>query len=80
MLKAYQKTSGEYSQAERDAIEQFTTADVEASRHDRLPDSPVYAVGFSPDGRRLAAGTASGIVLVHDVEPDGSNSSSPPRR
>jgi len=67
LLKAYEKTSGEYTKEEREAIERFTTEDVKLLHKLPFPSAPVYAVSFSPDGKRLAAGTGSGIVLVLDT-------------
>ncbi len=72
LLKAYQKTSGEYSQAERDAIEQFTTAGVKLLHKFPVPSgATVYATAFSPDGRHVAVGTSSGLVLLFNTV-DGS--------
>lgn len=67
LLKAYEKTSGEYTKEEREAIERFTTADVKLLHQLPFPSAPIYSVSFSPDGQRLAAGTGSGIVLVFDT-------------
>ncbi len=66
LLKAYEKTSGEYSAEERQAIEQFTTADIKRL-HAITFDTPIYSVRFHPDGQTVAAGTANGLVIVHDV-------------
>jgi len=68
LLKAYEKTSGEYTKEERDAIEKFTTADVKLLHRIPFTNAPIYSVSFSPDGRRLAAGTGSGLILVFDTE------------
>ncbi|MBL9128651.1 MAG: hypothetical protein JNL97_13435, partial [Verrucomicrobiales bacterium] len=68
LLKAYEKTSGEYTREEREAIEKFTTADIQALHRIPFPAAPVYCVRFSPDGRHLAAGTGTGIVLVYDTQ------------
>ncbi len=67
LLKAYEKTSGGYSKEEREAIEKFTTDGVKLLHTLNVP-AAVYAVAFSPDGRRLAAGTGTGLVLGLDVE------------
>lgn len=67
LLQAYRKTSGEYSQAEKDAIEQFTTRDVAVLQNLPFPQAPLYSVAFSPDGHRVAVGTGSGLVLIHSV-------------
>lgn len=68
LLKAYQKTSGEYTPAEREAIEQFTTAGVKLLHKFPVPaGASVYATAFSPDGRHVAAGTSSGLVLLFNT-------------
>ncbi|HAV61855.1 MAG TPA: hypothetical protein DCY13_05780, partial [Verrucomicrobiales bacterium] len=67
LLKAYEKTSGGYSAEERGAIEKFTTDGVKLLHRIDVP-AAVYAVSFSPDGRRLAAGTGAGIILGIDAE------------
>ncbi|MGE3310108.1 MAG: DUF1549 domain-containing protein [Limisphaerales bacterium] len=68
LLKAYEKTSGQYTKEEREAIERFTTADVKLLHKTVWPSAPIYSVAFSPDGRRLAAGTGSGLVLGFDTD------------
>ncbi|MBL9134527.1 MAG: DUF1549 domain-containing protein [Verrucomicrobiales bacterium] len=68
LLKAYQKTSGEYSAEEREAIQRFTTADVRLLHQLKIGTAPVYAIRFSPDGRRVAAGTGAGNILMIGVE------------
>lgn len=67
LLKAYEKTSGEYTTEEREAIRTFTTADVALAHRIPVSSAPVYAVRFSPDGQRLAAGTGTGVILLIDV-------------
>ena len=75
VLKAYQKTSGEYSAAEREAIEQFTTAGVKLLHHLTLPDgASVYALAFSPDGKHVAVGTSSGLILQFNAVEGGLDS------
>lgn len=68
VLKAYEKTSAEYSAEERAAIEKFTTAEVKRLHRVEVSEAPVYALAFSPDGRRVAAGTGAGRVLLIEVE------------
>jgi WD40 repeat protein len=68
LLKAYQKTSGEYTAEEREAIQRFTTADVKLLHHIAVGSAPVYTLSFSPDGRRVAAGTGAGNILMIGVE------------
>lgn len=67
LLKAYEKTSGGYSKEEREAIEKFTTDGVKLVHSFPVP-AAVYAISFSPDGKRLAAGTSTGLILGIDVE------------
>lgn len=67
LLKAYEKTSGGYSQEEREAIEKFTIEGVELL-HTLKVESPVYAVRFAPDGETVYAGTGDGRVLVLGVD------------
>jgi len=67
LLKAYEKTSGGYSKEEREAIEKFTTDGVKLVHSFKAP-AAVYAISFSPDGKRLAAGTSTGLILGMDVE------------
>jgi WD40 repeat protein len=71
LLEAYKKTSGEYSKEERDAIQNFTTAEVKLLHHIEVPTAPVYAVSFSPDGERIAAATGTGLILVFDAGTGG---------
>ena len=70
LLKAYEKTSGGYSKEELAAIEKFTTDGVKLLHHLDVP-SAVYAISFSPDGKRLAAGTSAGVILGINVETGG---------
>ena len=66
LLKAYEKTSGEYTREEREAIERFTTDGASLLHQIEVPGAPVYAVSFSPDGSRVAAGTGAGEILLID--------------
>lgn len=67
LLKAYEKTSGGYSKEEREAIEKFTTEGAKLL-HSLRVEAPVYAVRFSPDGKRLLAGTGGGEILGINTE------------
>lgn len=67
LIKAYEKTSGGYTKEEREAIEKFTTDGVKLVHSLPVPTA-VYAIRFSPDGKRLVAGTAHGVILGIDVE------------
>lgn len=66
ILKAYEKTSGEYTADERAAIEKFVTAEIKLLASVDVPNAAIYAVSFSPDGTRIAAAGSDGELRLID--------------
>jgi mono/diheme cytochrome c family protein len=67
ILKTYEKTIGEYSKEEKDAIEKFVTAHVRLQAAAVFTNAAVYAVAFSPDGTRVAAAGSDGRLHLIDA-------------
>jgi len=67
ILKAYEKTASDYSTEEKAAIEKFVTSEIKLAAAIPITNSAVYAIRFSPDGKRLAAAGADGKIRLIDT-------------
>ena len=61
ILKAYTKVATTYSAEEKKALEEFTTRGTKRAAAAEL-GTAIYALAFSPDGARVAAGGEDGRV------------------
>ncbi len=68
ILKAYEKTAGEYTADERKAIEDFVTSEIKLLHSVSFSNAAIYALSFSPDGRQIAAAGSDGQIRLISAE------------
>ncbi|MBM3837708.1 MAG: DUF1549 domain-containing protein [Verrucomicrobia bacterium] len=68
LVKSLEKEVFAQSAEEKAAIEKYVTSDVKLVASATFTNAAIYAISFSPDGKRVAAGGNDGLVRLIEAE------------